>query len=225
MFLLLLQCLSPASADPIDDLAPGPRELSAVQDELLLRLDTAEAIERAVARLQSAYLVTIATDELCRDPLRGPLVVRLRLFAEAWHAAAQRSRVQAKRVEWTSTSPTVTPVIDTDRRAALDKLMARARAQDSAWLEFVAWAEQASIEVCDLELIRMPGLPDPIVRGEGEKIGGIAVTTVGDGYVCPSGVKAPEGTVLILNGPACWSADAACGCTAEPLEPGSVLGP
>jgi hypothetical protein len=225
MYLLALAHLSPTAwADPVHDLAPGPRELNEVQAELVIRIDTSEAIERAVARLQSAYLTTPATDELCRDPLRGPVVVRLRLFAEAWHDAAQRTRVQANRVERTALSPTVTPVVDTDRREALDRLLERARAQEAAWLEFVAWAEKETVEACDLALIPMPGIPDPIVRGEGEKLGGIAVTTVGEGFVCPGGVATADGSVLILSAPSCWSKDATCGCEVAAVEPGAVLG-
>lgn len=231
---MLLLLLSLAHAEPssaaesvgasVGDLAPGPRELNEAQDELVTRIETAEAIERAVARLQSAFLTTPATDELCRDPLRGPVVVRLRLFAEAWHDAAQRTRVQARRVARTAAAPTVTPMIDPDRREAIDRLLERAKAQEAAWLEFVAWADSTTVDVCDLQLLPMPGIPDPIVRGQGEIMGGVAVTTSSEGYVCPGAVAAPSGAVLILPGPSCYAKDPSCGCEAAAIDPGAVLG-
>jgi hypothetical protein len=218
-----------AFADPVADLAPGPRELAEAQAELELRLTAAEAIERAVARLQSAYASTPALDETCRDPLRGPITQRLRLFASAWHDAAQRVRVQAKRVAIISQSPTVTPIVDTERRALLDNLLARSLEQENGWLELVAWVDKHLADRCDdLELMAMNGLPDPIIRGQGEKQGAAAVIALTPGYVCvqgqAEGVPA-DNRVLIVTGPVCWASTSACGCKHHPVNPAAVLGP
>jgi hypothetical protein len=218
-----------ALADPVADLAPGPRELAEAQAELELRLTAAEAIERAVARLQSAYASTPALDETCRDPLRGPITLRLRLFASAWHDAAQRVRVQAKRVEIVSRSPTVTPIVDTERRQLLDGLLARALEQENGWLELVAWVGKHLTDRCDeLELTAMNGLPDPIIRAQGEKQGPAAIIALTPGYVCAQGTAeglAADNRVLIVSGPVCWSSTSACGCKHRPVNPAAVLGP
>jgi hypothetical protein len=70
----------------------------------------------------------------------------------------------------------------------------------------------------------MRGLPDPILRAEGEKPGAVAVSSVGTGYVCPGAVPASD-KVLILTGQACWSATAACDCEPAQVDPAAVLGP
>lgn len=226
MYFLL--AATTAVADPVADLAPGPAELGEAQGELHQRLVVAEAIERAVARLQSTYAVTPPTDEVCKDVLRGPLVVKLRTFATAWHDAAQRVRVQAGRLQRTAQAATVSPVIDTDRRRLIDDLLQRSHEQESAWLEFVAWTNHEDLDSCDLRLEPGPGLPDPLVRGQGEKRGAVAVLTAGAGFVCvgdggASGVAVSD--VMVVDGPACWSAEADCGCKQAPLDPAAVLGP
>lgn len=228
MYFLLPVSL--AFADPIADLAPGPAELGGAQTELDERLVVAEAIERAVARLQSTYAVTPATDELCNDVLRGPLVVKLRAFATAWHDAAQRVRTQAARVQRISQANTVLPIIDTDRKRAIDDLLKRSREQEAAWLEFVSWMNQERPGVCGLDLEPGRGLPDPLVHGEGEERGAVAVLTLGSGYVCAGGSPSRDGVpitkqVVVVQGPVCWSAEPACDCKPEEQDPAAVLGP
>jgi hypothetical protein len=222
MYFLIWPLL--AHADPVADLAPGPAELGTAQNELEQRLVVAEAIEHAVARLQSTWAVTPATDELCRDVIRGPMVSKLRRFAEAWHDAAQRVRTQAARVQRTAVAPTVTPVIDTDRRLRIDDMLERARQQESAWLEFVAWMQQEELGVCAITLETSPGLPDPLVRGAGEKRGAVAVLSLERGFVCPGATAVAPGQVVVVEDAVCWSSDQACGCTPAAQDPAAVLG-
>lgn len=225
---MVMRVVTLAFADPVADLAPGPRELAEAQAELETRLLAAEAIERAVARLQSAYASTPAIDETCRDPLRGPIVQRLRLFGSAWHDAAQRVRVQARRVALLGQAPTVTPIVDTDRRQLLDSLLKRADEQENGWLELVAWAGKHLKERCDgLALRPVDGLPDPIIRAQGEKQGAAAVIALTPGFVCAEGVDPipTDNRVLIVDGPVCWSAESSCTCEKAPVNPAAVLGP
>jgi hypothetical protein len=213
-----------ALADPVADLAPGPAELGTAQGELEQRLAIAEAIERAVARLQSTFLVTPATDDLCRDVIRGPLATKIRAFATAWHDAAQRVQTQSARLRRTAQAATVTPVIDPDRRERIDDLLRRSREQEAGWLEFVSWMNTDGIEQCGLTLETGPGLPDPLVRGQGEVRGAVAILTTGRGFLCPAGVAAGQG-VVVVDGPVCWSDQDACGCTPTEPDPAAVLGP
>jgi len=162
-------------------------------------------------------------------PLPGaPLTLKLRLFATAWHDAAQRVRVQSDRVARLADSPTVSPIIDEDRRIALDALLERARQQESSWLELVAWVGQEALVTCDVRLETQSGLPDPIVRARGEEQGAVAVLARRGGFVCASGVEEgipADERVLIVSGPACWSAKQPCECTPARVDPGAVLGP
>jgi hypothetical protein len=228
MVLLLRLWSASAVADPISTLAPGPRELGTAQAELSERLAASEAMEVAVARLQSTLASAPAFDDLCRDPLRAPLTVKLRLFATAWHDSAQRVRVQADRVARLADSPTVSPIIDEDRRIALDALIERARKQESSWLELVAWVGREALVTCDVELETHSGLPDPIVRARGEDQGAVAVLARQGGFVCAAGVTEgvpADDRILIVAGPACWSPKQHCSCTPARVDPAAVLGP
>ncbi|MEZ4236837.1 MAG: hypothetical protein R3F59_11925 [Myxococcota bacterium] len=228
MLLTLLLSLSVAQADPVAQLAPGPLELGTSQDELVDRLVTSEAMEVAVARIQSVLQSTTAFDDLCRDPLRGPLTVKLRLFGAAWHDAAQRVRVQAERVDRVAKSPTVVPIIDDDRRLALDALLKRARKQEASWLEFVAWVGQARPEVCAVDLETQSGIPDPIVRAQGESQGAVAVLARTPGFVCAEGATEgvpTDGRPMVIDGPVCWSERQKCACTPARVDPTAMLGP
>ena len=222
--LLLLAALIPASADPVDDLAPGPRELAAAEDELAARLVAAEAIGRAVARLQGAWASQPGRGNACQDPFRGPLSVRLRHFAGAWHDAVQRVRVQAERAARMAQAPTVVPVLDADRTRSLQALADRAEEQEAAWMELVAWTAKALPRACDLPLVPTDGLPDPIVRAQSEIGGAIAITATGGGWLCPAAIPA-EGQVAVIAGAACWSEQPHCSCDPVPVHPAAVLGP
>lgn len=226
--VLFLAAAVPAAADPVADIAPGPQELSEAQAALVERLVASEAIGVAVARLQSTLSSTQPVDDLCRDPLRGPLSVKLRMFARAWHDAAQRVKVQADRVARISRNPTVTPIVDTDRRALLDGLLTRAKTQEAGYLELVAWFGREQTEVCDLVLATSSGIADPIVRASGEKRGAVAVWAQSPGFVCPKGAKegiVADNHVLIVAGPVCWSEQQWCACEPKDADPGAVLGP
>lgn len=228
MYCLIQLWMTAAQADPTTDLAPGPRELGETQAELERRLLEAEAIERAVARLQSAFSGTPASVDTCLDPIRGPYANRIRLFARAWHDAAQRVRVQAARVERIASSPTVAPIVDVDRRALVDSLLDRSEAQESGWLELVAWVNHSLSDVCDLPLLTAPGVPDPIIRGVGEKTGAVALIAISPGYVCPVGAESglvADDRVMIVTGPTCWSEKPGCNCEPGPVNTGAILGP
>lgn len=228
MVLLLRLWSGTALADPVSDLAPGPRELGTAQTELSERLEASEAMGVAVARIQSTLASAPPFDDLCRDPLRAPLTVELRLFATAWHDAAQRVRVQAERVARIAGTPTVTPIIDADRRVALDALLARAKQQEASWLELVAWVDREELVTCDATLETHSGLPDPIVRARNEDQGSVAVLAPQGGFVCAPGMAEgipADGRVLIVSGSACWSAKQGCACTPARVDPGAVLGP
>lgn len=220
--LLLLTTLPAARATPAEALAPGPRELAEAQAELASRLATSEAIGRAVSRLQTAWVTSPGKG--CEDPDRAALADRARHFARAWHDAVQRVRVQADRTARLVASPTVVPVVDAERRAGIDALMARVDSQEQGWLELVAWSARARLQDCGVGLRPSPGLPDATVRPEGERRAAVAVTAVGGGFLCPLGAPA-DGAVAVVAGAACWAEQSFCGCDPAPVEPGAVLGP
>jgi hypothetical protein len=212
-----------ASASPT--LAPGPDDLAAAERELQVRLVDAEAVSRAVARLQSAW-ITAEGSPGCDDPVRAPLAVRLRHFGSAWHDAVQRVRVQADRVGRLVGAPTLVPIVDAERRAAIDLLMGRADVQEQGWLELASWTSRVRLPTCDLQLAPAPGFPRPTIAARDEGPLPVALTAVGGGRICPEalGVEA-NGVVVVVDGPVCWTTSDRCDCTAAPVEAGAVLGP
>jgi len=215
--------MAAASATPT--LAPDPDDLAAAERELEVRLVDAEAVGRAVARLQSAW-ITAEGSAGCDDPVRTPLAVRLRHFASAWHDAVQRVRVQADRLGRLVAAPTLVPIVDTERRGAVESLMARADVEEQGWLELTSWTTRARLPTCDLPLAPAPGFARPTIAARGEGPLPVAITAVGGGRLCPETLGAVStGVVAVVDGPVCWTASDRCDCTPEPVEAGTVLGP
>jgi hypothetical protein len=212
-----------ARAGPEALLAPGPEELATADAELEARLVAAEAVGRAVARLQSVW-ITGAGPKGCADPEGAALTVRLRHFADAWHDTVQRVRVQADRVARLVAAPTLVPIVDAERRAQIDGRMARADVQEQAWLELVGWAARVRMPECAVALTTAPGVDRPTIAARGELSLPAAVTAIGGGLLCPLAIPA-DGAVAVVDGPVCWSPGERCDCTPDHVETGAVLGP
>lgn len=227
MLLPLLTATALATPDDpvIASLAPGPAELQAAQVELEERLRVAEATSRAVARLQGAASVELGAG--CADPDQAERLNRLRLFADAWHDAVQRVRVQADRLAATANAPTVALVVDDDRRALIGDRLARSDLQVEAWLELVAWFRRVSPRACDpTPLLAAPGYPPPALLAAGEERSP-SVVLVPTGFLCQPGMapQAGSGRLYLVDGPACWSVGQECACEPVEVYPGAILGP
>jgi hypothetical protein len=214
--------LAVARAGPEALLAPGPEELATADAELEQRLVIAEAVGRAVARLQSAW-ISGAGPKGCDDPEGAALTVRLRHFGSAWHDSVQRVRVQADRVARLVVAPTLVPIVDAERRGQIDARMARADVQEQAWLELVGWATRVRLPTCDVPLVPTPGLDRPTIAARGEFALPAAITAVGGGVLCPLAIPA-DGTVAVVDGPVCWTDAASCDCVPDHVSTGAVLG-
>ncbi|MCA9494083.1 MAG: hypothetical protein KC621_29345 [Myxococcales bacterium] len=218
-----------ANAEPVDpvvaSLAPGPSELQAAQVELEERLQVAEATSRAVARLQGAASAQLGAG--CSDPDQAERLNRLRIFADAWHDAVQRTRVQADRVAATANAPTVALIVDDERRAIIADRLARSDLQVEAWLELVGWFRRVSPRACEpTPLLASPGYPSPALLAAGEERAP-AVVLVPTGFLCQEG-RRPQpggGRLFLVDGPACWSVGEECACEPGEVYPGAVLGP
>ncbi|MCB9684055.1 MAG: hypothetical protein H6738_01115 [Alphaproteobacteria bacterium] len=227
--MLLPFLVTLARAEPHDpviaSLAPGPSELEEAQTELEERLRIAEATSRAVARLQGAASAKLGVG--CSDPDQAELLNRLRIFADAWHDAVQRTRVQADRLATTANAPTVALIVDDERREIIGDRLARSDLQVEAWLELVAWFRRVSPRACDpTPLLAVPGFPPPSLLAAGEERSP-AVVLVPTGFLCQVG-KAPQpggGRLFLVDGPACWSVGAECSCEPGEIYPAAVLGP
>lgn len=212
--MIALWSILVALADPAVLLAPGPGELVESEAELRKRVLAAEAIGRATSRLQNA---TVYLD----DPCEGGFLVRARTFATAWRDAAQRARVQADRTTMIAQSPTLAPLMDTQRMARIDELQARAERQAVSWLEFDALQNRSRIK-CTQTLQPALGLPDPTPRAIGEEDVPVAVWVL-TGTLCP-GADDRTG-IAVIRGPICLDLDPACACKPENVLPGAVLAP
>ncbi|MDP2313390.1 MAG: hypothetical protein Q8P41_10825 [Pseudomonadota bacterium] len=216
-----------AAADA-PDLAPGVPELLAAESRLEALLGTSVATERATGRLQAAWTSRPAPKRACDDPERIALGWRIERFGSAWREAIQAARAQADRVRRIRAAATVAPLVDARWMERIDGRLAAADRGATALLEASAWEAafvRPTLAACPVPpLANAPGIPmlETPVRDEPEPY--IAVLAVGDGWVCPGAVRAEESVVLV-PGHACWSASPTCGCTAEKVEPGAVLGP
>ncbi len=223
----MILLVAAAYADPTDRLAPGPGELAAAVAELEDRLATAEAVSVAVARLQGAHTTLAGKGTPCEDPVRAESLARLRHFADRWRDTVQRAVVQADRVRDTAAAPTVAPIVDEERRAAIVALLDRAGRQEAQWLETWAWFAATAPRQCrSRSFSSFAGLPPPSIQAADEAPGPAVVTAL-FGYVCPERGAPVAGTggLVLLAGRACWSADAACACEQQVVHPGAVLGP
>ena len=221
---------SPATADdPARLLAPDRGEVLASSAELELRLQRAEAVHRALARLQNRLMdLAGPTAPLrCSDPQVGSLVLRTRAFGAAHRDATQNARAQADRVQRMLSSPSAGPLLEPRFVAGAEAQLDRAAAQVE--LHRVAARRQA-VHVegrrlrgpCPATSWASPGLPEPL---PGEAARGVAVIGFEGGTVCPGAHPADGRVVVVPEGLACLADDEGCSCTPRKVLPGAVLAP
>ena len=207
-------------------------DLAAAQARLAALLDTARATGSATARLQTAWTALPKPKPGCDDTARLELGWRIERFGAAWREAAQAARVQADRVQRARASATVSPLIDTRWADELDALQTRIEHEERSFLEASAWEAtfvRPSLAVCPVPpVVPAAGVAmlENAARGETDRL--VAVLGLGDGWVCTgdeSGAQRAEEAVVLVPGRACWSASPTCGCDAEPVAPGAILGP
>ncbi len=191
-------------------------------------MNTAVATERATARLQAAWTSRPRPKEVCSDPERLSLGWRIERFGSAWRDASQAAHVQGDRVRRIRAAATVAPLVDTAWTRRLDRRLANADRSVAAELEASAWEAafvRPTLAACPVPpLAASPGIPMLETPVRDEPVAYVAVLAIGDGWVCPGAARA-EDAVTLVPGQACWSASPTCGCTAEKVEPGAILGP
>lgn len=212
------------------ELAPGAPELLDAQGRLDALLVTSRAVAAATSRLQVAWTLRVPPKEdPCEDAERLGIGWRVERFGAAWREAAQAARAQAERVRRIRAAPTVAPLVDARWAAQLDALDAEAARQGKAFLESSAWQTtyvRPVLGACPVPPVAAdPGIEMVAASVRGEPDAPVAVLAVGDGWVCPGGIRADDAVVLVEGGAACWSASQGCGCTPVPVFPGAVVGP
>ena len=207
--------------------APGPQEFEAALVELERRVGAAEAVGRALSRVQSAWTTTL--EQVARVPCsaaEGALIVRSTPLGVAERAWLQSARAEREVVAQLAVEPTITPVVDDALQARVEGLLTRVSVQERRWVEQQAWQAQSVqpwLERCKPALIAAPGLTEDIPRPKSERRMDVAVLSFGSGRVCPDDVAA-GGVVILKGGLGCYG-DERCDCSPAPQLPAAVLGP
>lgn len=198
----------PPPPTPSEWVAPGPDTLVSALDELEQRLATTETIARAASRWQNQRQ---PADRTC-DGDAAPYLA----FADAWHDAAQRSRVQRDRTTWLAEAPTLTSVrteaLELRRAVLQDRTEAAAR----SWMVFVSWHARYG-PTCRTTPPLRP------VEPRGKQLLDRRAIWLLEGVLCPQGITNPG--LHLVEGPVCAAADKSCVCTLRPTAPGAVLTP
>lgn len=217
--VLLLPLLLAAGPSPAE-LAPGPVELSEALKSLDERLDQAEAIGQALARVHNevADKGLRSGTPACDAPVVA-VAARSVPLGLALRDATQSARAQATRLSRIAEAPTAAPVAEGPLAEPIAADLARVEVLEKRWAEVSAW--QASylnplLRKCKPALTPGEGL------GEATQ-GAVAVLAVGGRRVCPMDLPA-EGVVLAPEGKACVG-DAGCDCKPLAVLPAAVLGP
>jgi hypothetical protein len=208
-------------------LAPGPRELALGEAELHARLQRADAISAALARLQNRIGEAYASGQAfrpCTVPGDASLVARTRVFGAAARDAVQSARAELDRMDVVWDAPTVVPLLDDAdlSRASADR--AHVVRLERAYLEAAAWQEQ-HVERrvdCHVEVVPVPGLSYDGPVASDDPVLPVPIYAFGGGTVCPVGEPA-DGRVVLTDGRACI-AEVACECSPVRVLPGAVLG-
>jgi hypothetical protein len=222
MKLPLLLVFLAAAADP-SLLAPGPRELREQMITLRGRLEEADAVGRAEARIHNALAqgqLPRGAAALCEDPAGRSLLARSRVFGSAYRDLVQIVRADAGRLRRLIAEPTLEPILRREQREHADALLARVDEHVRRYRELAAWQArylEPAIRRCKPELVTAPGLP-------GERQQRTAVAGVGGGKICPGGQPA-DGSVVVLEDPRACHGATDCNCAPMPVTPGAVLGP
>lgn len=229
--LALVSLVAAASAHAqvpqIELLAPTLSEFNAEFERLERRVDAADAVAAALFRVHNAFAEHRGDDELwpaCDEPWFADLAPRARLLGPALRDRAQSARVQSAHVRRLRSAATVEPLIDGAMAARIDALAARIARLEATYLEAAEWHARHVVPLtkrCELELRPGAGLDVALPRATAASP--IAVLAVGDGLVCPAGIRAPA-VVLVKDGLACYGA-ADCSCEPAPVPPAAVLGP
>lgn len=225
--LLVLPRAAPAQSFDPAALAPGAPEFEAATARLDARLSAARAIGLATSLAQAAFTQLPAGD--CADAARLELGWRAERLGAAWREATQAAVAEADRVRRIRAAPTFSPLLSPARAAAVDATQAAVDLQRAAVLEAGAWQAtfaRPALAACPAPaLAPREGFGPVAIAARGDPKLPVAVLAMGDGYVCPPGVRAEEAVVLLDAGEACWSASVTCGCAPRPVLPGAVLGP
>jgi hypothetical protein len=185
-------------------------------EALASALADAEAVGRAVARVQNAWAGVVLEESQRRrcadDPALADRAARARALGADWGARLNAAREGIDAWAPGRSADEVAPL-----RRALD-------AQRGAWA--AAAAAQARLvepwaEGCAPSVLPGPGFPPsehgrPIDPAEPVAIIGLS------GLLCP-GLVPLTGAVVVVRGPACAAPTEACGCTPGPLLPGAAL--
>lgn len=211
------------------DLAPGAGELATARSRFADLRVAADATGLAVAQLQVAWTEHPVPKAACDDLDRLSLGWRMERFGAAWREAVQALRASTAELRALRLAPTISPLLTGPAAEALVAELAAADAEVAQFLQASAWQVayvRPALSACPITGEGLsPGMNHLPLAARGEGAARVAVIGRGDGYVCPDAVRADDAVVLVKGGAACWSADASCACTPEPVFPGAVLGP
>lgn len=209
-----------AAIDP-SLLAPGPVEWAAQVLELRKRLDEADAVGIAEARIQNRLAIGPMTREaLCATEESRSLLARSLVFGAGYRDAVQAARAHGERLRRMLAEPTLQPLLWQEQRQNAEILLQRVEAHVVRYREMSSWQVRhlaAAARSCPTPLSSAKGL-------DGEAAKRVAVVGVGGGSICPQGAAA-DGRVIVLAEPLACHATHGCDCKPLPVAPGAVIGP
>ncbi len=178
------------------------------QDQLSRRITEAQAVGRALARVQNDWAQHVLLDPVppdCTERIAADRGARARLLGADW-----RERLEALATDLQS-------VDNTPFATAL-------QTQRTAWAAAAAW-QAHTIEPwarrCTLTVLPGPGFPEP--GGPVEPPTPVAIIGL-SGMICPQMTPASL-AVVVVDGAACVQPIDACDCTPRPVLPGAALQP
>lgn len=123
-------------------LAPQVSDLTASVERATLLLDQARVFQGRLAEGQSAFASEGCISGACPAERAAQLIVDAQAAGHKSRDLLQAARSEVERAQWLATAPTVAPLLDEPRRAALTALTARMERALRSWLVRSSWYDE-----------------------------------------------------------------------------------
>ncbi|MEZ4318443.1 MAG: hypothetical protein R3F61_13105 [Myxococcota bacterium] len=204
--------------------APTPAEEEAWLVGLQSTLEDGRALLVATGLAHHAW----AAPRTC-DPASDGIAARSGFFLDAWRERVVQASSLADRLESVRDAPTLAPLRNVARSAAIQDAVDRARRQESAWRGSVLWHRENVApyrKKCTPSMSVAPGWPDPSVTASDDPARLTAVFVLEPGWLCGTdgSLRVERGVALTDGEAVCFDASESCGCERSTVLPGAAVG-